>query len=156
MKSELLRLYDDHLRRDAALPGMTAQKLPEVTRYADPAGREGLIMWHSFAEENSEEIVAREFKSFAKPLDAFTWKVYANDEPRGLPRLLEKSGMKVERLSSLMVCEASKAAELPRANAISIRALKGPDEIHELNDVWESVWPGKNGAWVAILGEAMT
>lgn len=143
------------MRRDAVVPGMSSQKLDELTRYIDPQGREGLIMWHSFDEAHAVKIVERELAYFTQEAKSFNWKVYAYDKPDSLPALLEKGGLKPGPLNMLMLAEAFTAAKLNRDPAIQVRAIEA-QQMWDLYEVWEAVWPGQNDGWVPILSDALT
>jgi GNAT superfamily N-acetyltransferase len=156
-RARLLALYEIEMRRDAWVPGLATHPLADVTRYHDAARREVLIMWHRFAAVEAEAVVRRELDYF-KGSGGFTWKVYAGDEPRNLPDVLLAAGMEVERGEevTLMVAPAAAMAAAPvlppHAN---IRRLKSSADIALLSVVWEAVWPGGNGGWIDVLGEAM-
>ena len=154
-RQEILKLYDAHLRRDAYVPGMPNQQLPEVARYIDRLGLEGLIMWHRFDAADAPRIVAREIEYFSAAAAEFTWKVYADDQPEQLPSLLEQAGMKAARLDTAMICEVSKAAEIACSSTAQIRKISEPHGIKDLLAVWETVWPGTSGGWATILAEEL-
>lgn len=156
-RAALRALYEAEMRRDAWVPGLATHKLSDVTRYHDEACREVLIMWHRFPAEDAEAVVRRELNHF-RDAGGFTWKVYAEDEPRNLPDVLLAAGMKLERneVNALMVAPATAMARpvvLP-ANA-NIRVLQSSADIQLLVDVWEAVWPGANGEWVGVLADAL-
>lgn len=156
-RAQLLALYDAEMRRDAWVPGLPTHQLADVTRYHDDARREVLIMWHRFAAQDAEAIVRRELDYF-QGSGGFTWKVYADDEPRNLPTVLEAAGMSIERGEEvgLMVAPAAVIAAPPVLPAgASVHALKSSAEIDLLAAVWESVWPGQNGGWVSVLADAL-
>lgn len=150
----VLESYTAHMRRDAHVPGMTSQQLPEITRYLDSKGREGLIMWHEFDETQAVKIVERELAYFTQAAQSFNWKVYAEDKPDSLAALLEKGGLKTGPTNALMLCEAQAATKLKRDAAIQVRAIE-PQRMWDLYEVWEAVWPGQNDGWVPILTEAL-
>lgn len=156
-RAALLARYQQEMRRDAWVPGLATHTLADVTRYHDDAQREVLIMWHQFAAADADAIVRRELAYFHGS-GGFTWKVYAEDEPRNLPDVLLAAGMQVERgvEDALMVAPAAEMALQPvlPANA-NIRMLKSSAEITLLSDVWEAVWPGGNGGWVSVLADAL-
>ena len=108
----LLQRYEAEMRRDAWVPGLPAQQLPDVTRYYDAAQREALIMWHRFAPADAEQIVARELEFFADAAD-FTWKIYAGDEPGNLAAVLEACGMRHEGDTTLMMAATDALAAMP-------------------------------------------
>ncbi len=150
----VLEAYAAQMRKDAHVPGMARHQLPEVTRYVDIKGREGLIMWHEFDEDDAVKIVERELAYFTQAAKAFNWKVYAEDKPDSLATLLEKGGLKPGPTDALMLCEAAAASKLNRDAAIQVRAV-GPQQMGDLYAVWEAVWPGQNDGWVPILTEAL-
>lgn len=150
-KTELLARYDEEMRRDAYVPGLPVQRLPEVSRYYDPQQREVLLMWHHFAAADAERLVARELAFFAGAA-AFTWKVYAEDEPASLPSVLAAAGLKAEGEAALMVCPVDALCAQPDPDPRGeVRTLKTSRDIELLRHVWEQVWPGDNGGWPEVL-----
>ncbi len=153
----MLALYEAEMRRDARVPGLPVHKLADVSRYHDSERREVLIMWHRFPAEDAEAIVRRELDYF-QGAGGFTWKVYAEDEPRNLPAVLEAAGMEVERgvEDALMIAPAVAVAQAPRLPPdAAIRKLTSPAEIGLLGAVWDAVWPDQNGGWVDVLADAL-
>jgi GNAT superfamily N-acetyltransferase len=156
-RAALLALYEAELRRDAWVPGLPAHKLADVSRYYDEAQREVLIMWHQFTAAEAEAIVRREL-DFFKGSGGFTWKVYANDEPRNLPDVLLSAGMEVERgvEDTLMVARSGDMASPPvLPTGANIRTLKSSADIGLLGAVWGAVWPDENGGWVEVIADAL-
>lgn len=154
----LRALYNVEMRRDAWVPGLATHKLADVTRYHDDAQREVLIMWHSFAAADAEAVVRRELDYF-RNASGFTWKVYAQDEPRNLSEVLLAAGMQVERddeENALMVARADAMALPPvLPPGANIRILQSSAEIDLLAEVWNAVWPGANGEWIGVLADAL-
>lgn len=156
-REALLALYAAEMRRDACVPGLATHQLADVTRYHDDARREVLIMWHRFDAAEAEAVVRRELDHF-RDAGGFTWKVYADDEPGNLARVLQHAGMQVERGEevALMVAPAAAMAAPPALPpGANIRVLQSSAEIGLLSAVWEAVWPNENGGWVDVLAEAL-
>lgn len=145
------------MRRDAFVPGLPAQRLDDVTRYVDPGGREGLVMWHSFPPASCAAVVAREIGFFFAAVRSFNWKVYGGDEPGNLPRVLEAHGLRSMRIDHLLVAPASAVGTEAQtaARGVGIDASSNAASCADLLKVWESVWPGESGGWSAILAEQM-
>jgi hypothetical protein len=154
-RQKILTLYDAHLRRDAFIPGMPNQQLPEVTRYVDRLGLQGLVLWHRFDTAEAPGIVEREIEHFSSSAAEFTWKVYTDDHPEQLPALLEQAGMQAGRLDTAMICDVSKAAGIACTSSAQIRKISESHGMRDLLVVWESVWPGSGGGWATILAEEL-
>jgi len=153
----LLALYEAELRRDAWVPGLPLERLPEVSRYYDAAQRETLIMWHRFDAADTETIVQRELAHF-RNAGGFAWKVYAEDGPANLVDCLIANGLTSERgeADGLMVAPAADMAiAFPLSAGVRIHEVKSSAEMHLLSAVWDAVWPEENGGWVEVLSEAL-
>jgi hypothetical protein len=150
----MLRRYEVEMRRDAWVPGLPTQQLPEVTRYYDAAMREALVMWHRFDEKDTERVVERELEFFANAAD-LNWKIYDGDAPANLAGALEKSGLKADEGHSLMVCAAADLAAQPLPVDADVRELKSAEDVDALESVWNSVWPEGSGGWVEVMREAL-
>lgn len=156
-RRELLARYEAELRRDAWVPGLPLERLPEVSRYADAAQREALIMWHRFDAADTEAIVRRELAHF-RNAQGFAWKVYEDDAPANLVECLVAHGLQSERgeADALMVAPAADMAiEYPLPGGARIHEVKSSREMHLLRTVWEAVWPDQNGGWVDVLTDAL-
>jgi hypothetical protein len=156
-RTKLLALYTSEMRRDAWVPGLALERLPEVSRCADAAQREALIMWHHFAAADTEAVVRRELDHF-KEAKGFVWKVYVQDSPANLEACLLAHGLQPERSEpdTLLAAPAAALAEpITLPAGVHIHELKSSSEIHLLAAVWDAVWPGEAAGWIAVLGEAL-
>lgn len=151
-RAALWAAYCQEMRRDAWVPGLPAERLPEVTRYCDSQMREALIMWHDFPADMAEQVARRELACFERAA-GFAWKIYAGDRPPNLPDILGRLGLVAEEACALMVARAGDIA-LQSAGQADLHLI-GPADMPLLAAVWEAVWPGGNGGWVTVLGEAL-
>lgn len=150
----LLRAYDEDMRRDAWVPGLPAQRMPELTRYYDAGQREVLVMWHAFGADQAERIVERELAFFGQA-GAINWKIYDGDEPANLAQVLRARGFVPEEESALMTCPTESLASLPLAGPADVLRLTTAGDVDQLDRVWSAVWPDANGGWVDVIREVV-
>jgi len=141
--SDLLSLYDTHMRIDLRLPGVTFERSPRLVRDLDPASSSGFIDYAALddAAAADAEIDAQiaYFKSLTLP---FTWKVYDHDRPADLRRRLAARGFTVSEPSTLMLLDLAGSPVLltPAPLPPEVHRLEGEDGIESVIRVEESVY----------------
>ena len=80
----LLKLFDQHVRRDCQCVGRHVERLDRVTRVTGPSASpsENFIVWSDLDESNADREIEFHQAYFQKLGHSCEWYVYEHDQPR--------------------------------------------------------------------------
>ena len=152
---DLLRTFDVDARMHWVAPEaerearVTGQGNLLLVRYIRPAPAMSSVLYSdlgSLDQTDLDALVASEVDDANRRGLAFSWTVYAHDQPKDLGETLRRHGFESdedpEDLGPVMVhLVAEAAARVPQHFAVDVRSV-GPDDLDDLIAVEERVWGG--------------
>lgn len=141
--NEILALYDEDERIQAAAPGMRREVDGPLVRLVMEAEAEGLsyIAYSSLNEANADAAIARQVAYFQALGRGFEWTLYGHDSPPDLGQRLVAAGFEKEETGSLLALDL--AAAPPRLLAPITADVRQVTEIGQLETVralLQAVW----------------
>jgi GNAT superfamily N-acetyltransferase len=142
--AEVLALYDQTMRRDAAVPEAERVLAEPVVRLLEHADRRCTIVHAALVAGDVDEVVAREVAHFTDLGYRLEWKHYSHDLPADLPARLAARGFVPEEPETLLVLELARApAGLLAPLAHEVRRYTDPDELAPLLPAFADQWDGE-------------
>lgn len=139
---EILALYDREIRIEFPAPGVRWEALPNLVRYVDLVGDQGMVIYSRLDEETVAASIDAQIDYFERIGQDFEWKVYGHDTPRDLRDRLAARGFEIGEPEALLIydlVDASPALLAPPPRH-DIRRLDDPDQLTDLQSVVEEVW----------------
>jgi hypothetical protein len=91
-KSDLLSLYDAHMRINLHLPGVPFERSARIVRDLDPATNSGFIDHAALDDATADAEIDAQIVHFKALNVPFTWKVHDHDQPADLRQRLAARG----------------------------------------------------------------
>ena len=137
--SDLLARYDRETRRQPAVTvGLDLENHDGVTALV---GHFNFVCSWSFSDEQTEAVVTAWADRFRECGEALMWPVYSHDQPKALPKVLEKVGFVSEETATLMVVEARQALRTTKAdNTVDVRRIRDAAGLQDYLDVGEAAF----------------
>ncbi|PKL26755.1 MAG: N-acetyltransferase [Spirochaetae bacterium HGW-Spirochaetae-3] len=159
--NEILRLYDEHERRNASFPNYRREEDGSVVRLVDLSGNHSLVSHSDLGPDDADAAIERElayFKELGKP---FEWKLFSHDEPADLSDRLAARGFSLGDEEAIMALDLSESPEgLGSAAGSDVRRVIDEAGFLDYAAVNEQAWPDSahDGGWLAgvkatILGD---
>lgn len=141
-KSDLLSLYDTHMRINLRLPGVAFERTPRLVRDLDPASSSGFIDYAALDDSSADAEIDAQIAYYSSLNLPFTWKVYGHDHPADLCRRLASRGFTISEPSTLMLLDlaGSPAVLAPAPLPPQVTRLEGEEAIEAVVRVEETVY----------------
>lgn len=141
-KSDLLSLYDTHMRINLRLPGVTFERTPRIVRDIDPASNAGFIDYAALEDASADSEIDAQIAYYRGLNLPFTWKVYDHDRPADLRQRLAARGFTVSEPTTLMILDLAESPAIlaPAPLPPEVRRLEGEDAIESIVRVEEAVY----------------
>ena len=143
--SDLLARYDRETRRQPAVTvGLDLENHDGVTALV---GHFNFVCSWSFSDEQTEAVVTAWADRFRECGEALMWPVYSHDQPKALPKVLEKVGFVSEETATLMVVEARQALRTTKAdNTVDVRRIRDAAGLKDYINAGEAAF-GEADTW---------
>jgi hypothetical protein len=142
--SDLLQLFDEHVRRNST-PDGSGSVVSVTPTYLRWAASNGLgwseVMWTSLTEETADDAIDEHISFYAAQDLRFIWSVYDYDQPADLGSRLEHAGFSLTGTSAVMIADATRIAGEPILPAgVSLHRVRDEAGVDLLITVHESVF----------------
>jgi GNAT superfamily N-acetyltransferase len=138
----LLKLFDQHVRRDCRCVGHQVEHLNRVTRVTGPSASpsENFIVWSDLDENSADREIEIHHAYFKKLGHSCEWYVYNHDQPKDLVDRLTNHGFVIDSEETLVICKSSEIKPVPSPHNVLIRKLDHPRDIPDSLHVSDLVW----------------
>ena len=140
---EILALYDQEERINAAAPGMRRQVDGPVVRLIMEEEAQGMsyISYSHLNEANTDEVIARQVAYFQELERPFEWTHYSHDQPADLGLRLQAAGLEPDETGSLMALELAEAPpQLLAPITADLRRVTNAAGLETVRALLEAVW----------------
>lgn len=137
--SDLLARYDSETRRQ---PAVTAGlRLDDREGVIALVGHFNFVCSWSFSDEQMDSVVNTWADRFRESGETLMWPVYSHDQPKALPKVLERVGFVSEETATLMVVEARKAlCQIKADDTIDVRRIRDATGFRDYLDAGEAAF----------------
>ncbi len=148
-QTQLLALYDRHIRIDQEIPGVRKMITQDVVRYIRPAPGMNFISYAWLNESTADKIIQKQVDFFQKYDQPFTWQFMDHDQPADLPqRLLQRGFVRDDDPSAVMLLDLDTCpAALFEPIQADIQKITDLARLDDVVSIEEQVW-GANFAWL--------
>lgn len=150
---QLLRLYDDELRRKAPFFDAQLRLVSDagVVRLIGPTADAGnnCVLFSELDGAQAPLVIEREIRYFRELGHSFEWKHHDHDAPPELAQLLVASGLAPGEKEEILVAElAALAADGVPPPGYSVRQVAAQESLASTLQVQQAVWPELSHDWL--------
>ncbi len=148
-KPEILKLYDNDLRREVEYPEARKEVTVDVVRFIREAPGMNFVSYTYADEARLDSVVKNEVAYFAPMNQPFTWKIYDHDPLPNAGEILKSNGfLRDEDAGDVMILDVENApVQLLEPVTADIRRITEPEGLKDIIFVLDKVWGGSN-TWV--------
>jgi len=153
---EVLRLYDRDERRETEELGMRREEAPGVVRLVDLRGASSAVIYAQLDAAKADAVIRREIAYFDALGHTFEWKLYDHDLPADLSRRLLDHGFTADEREAIMVLDLGEPPPaLLGPVPAAVRRITAPEDLRDVTQVREAVWPGEHLELEGRLGHML-
>lgn len=149
---QLLRLYDDELRRKAPFfdEQVRLVREAEVVRLIGPTADAGnnCVLFSHLDSASAPAVIQREIRYFRELGHSFEWKHHDHDQPPELAHLLIASGFQAGEKEEILVAELGALAADAPPPGYSVRPVAADESLACILQVQQAVWPELSHDWL--------
>ena len=152
LNHQVLSLYDNQIRIQAEIPGMTKEAWPHLVRFTRPAPGRSLISYSRLDETNADAVIQEQIAHYREINCPLGWTVYAYDTPSDLGERLVAHGFERDMDPDdpgpvMMLDLQSPPPVLLQPVTADVRPITRREQLGEVISVMEQVYGG-NFAWI--------
>ena len=144
MDEELLRQFDDEVRRNCRFLGRKVERLERVTRITGPTAYQldNFIFWTDFDSATADTEIETHVSHFDALGHNFVWIVCGHDQPPDLVDRLLARGLEHESEEQVVIAEARSLGEQSLPPGVELRTIDDPADVPDVVAVADAVWGG--------------
>lgn len=155
---EILRLYDEEMRRDAPEGRAKIYKQPGLTFFTvpPPSPRKGWVIYSRLDPTTAEATIRSTIEFYRQQGGEFEWKVYGHDTPLDLKKRLLAHGFVSEDLESVLALDLDSAPPaFWEPSAVRVERLTHSDQLADVARIEDEVFAEDSFDIQTVLGIEM-